>query len=336
LHEHGDRQEVDVLADLRRSGSLIIMAMVMRTSLAEANSVIEGDSLDVLAKLPDASVHLIVSDIPYGIGFDDWDVLHENTNSALLGTSPAQKKAGAVFSKRGKPINGWSEADGNIPREYYDWCSRWAPDWLRVLKPGGSAIVFAGRRFASRCVVALEDAGFNFRDMLAWTRPQAVHRAQRLSVVFDRRGDTLSSKRWEGWRVGNLRPTFEPILWFFKPYRITIADNVLEHGVGAYNQEAIAHLFGSVDNIIHCGFEPGEGGLHPAQKPLRLVQGLIEMTTIPGQVVLDPFAGSGTTAVAAKASGRKFIAIERDGSACASIRKRLNQPLQASRRYAAQ
>lgn len=81
---------------------------------------IAGDCVELIREVPDNSVHLILSDIPYGIGADDWDVLHENTNSALLGQSPAQERAGAVFKRRGKPINGWSEADGNIPREYYD------------------------------------------------------------------------------------------------------------------------------------------------------------------------------------------------------------------------
>jgi site-specific DNA-methyltransferase (adenine-specific) len=138
--------------------------------------------------------------------------------------------------------------------------------------------------------------------------------------------------RWDGWRVGNLRPTFEPILWFFKPYRVTIADNVLEHRVGAYNQEALLQHFGSVDNIIQCGFAPNESGLHAAQKPLRLMQGLIELSTLPGQVVLDPFAGSGTTAVAAKAADRRYIAIERDKEAYAVMRKRLGQPLRAPAR----
>ena len=56
--------------------------------------------------MADESVHLILSDIPYGIGAEDWDVLHENTNAAYLGSSPAQEKAGTVFKKRGKLING--------------------------------------------------------------------------------------------------------------------------------------------------------------------------------------------------------------------------------------
>ena len=120
----------------------------------------QKDGISSLAELPANSIHLIASDIPYGIGIEDWDVLHSNTNSALLGASPAQIKAGAVFKKRGKPINGWSEADRLIPIQYYNWCSTWASEWYRVLKPGGSAFVFSGRRYAHRCICALEDSGF--------------------------------------------------------------------------------------------------------------------------------------------------------------------------------
>ncbi|AKT44216.1 DNA-methyltransferase [Chondromyces crocatus] len=296
----------------------------------EGAGVLQGDCLELTRQIPDGSVHLILSDIPYGIGAEAWDVLHENTNSALLGASPAQQRAGSVFRRRGKPINGWSEADAEIPREYQAFCARWASEWLRVLKPGGSAVVFAGRRFAPRCVTALEDAGFNFRDMLAWSRPQAVHRAQRLSVVFERRGDTERAQQWTGWRLGNLRPTFEPILWCFKPYRITIADNVIEHEVGAYNEEAFRRHFGSTDNVLSCGLDQGEGGLHPTQKPLRLLKGLIELTTLPGHLVLDPFAGSGSTAVAAQATGRRYLVIERDPAYCEVIRQRLRPASEGS------
>ena len=289
----------------------------------EGSGVACGDSLELLKDVPDKSVHLILSDIPYGIGTDDWDVLHNNTNSAFMGSSPAQKRAGGVFRRRGKPINGWSEADGNIPKEYYEWCCRWAPEWLRVLKPGGSALVFAGRRFAHRCASALEDCGFNVRDLLSWIRPRATHRAQRLSIVFERRGDTARAQEWDGWRVGNLRPVFEPIIWCFRPYKITIADNVIDHDVGAYNQEAFARYFQEPDNAIICGMDAGEGGLHPAQKPVKLMRALIELTTRPGHVVLDPFAGSGSTAVAAKYLERRYLAIEQDRSLCEVIERRL-------------
>ena len=276
------------------------------------NSIYVADGTIAVNDIDRSSVHLILSDIPYGIGVDTWDVLHRNTNSAYLGNSPAQAKAGAVFRRRGKPLNGWSEADRQIPNQYQRWCESFATDWLRVLKPGGSALVFAGRRLSHRCIVAFEDAGFTFKDSLAWLRDAAPHRAQRLSVVYRRRGDTANAARWTGWRVGNLRPTFEPILWFVKPYPIgaTIADNVLKHGVGAYNEEAFVAYEREPNNVLRSGFSPREGGLHVAQKPIRLLRALIELTTVRGQLVLDPFCGSGSTLVAAKSSGRRYIGFD--------------------------
>ncbi len=114
------------------------------------DQVIHADSILAIKTLPENAVHLILSDIPYGIGMEEWDVLHDNSNSAYLGSSPAQTKAGAIFKKRGKPINGWSEADRKIPQQYYEWCKQWAGEWLRVVKPGGSVFIFAGRRFSHR------------------------------------------------------------------------------------------------------------------------------------------------------------------------------------------
>ncbi len=286
----------------------------IKNDYSPLNQIISGDSIDVVKNIDSNSVHLILSDIPYGIGVDEWDVLHDNTNSALLGSSPAQAKAGAIFKKRGKPLNGWSESDRQIPQQYYNWCKSWAPDWLRVLKPGGSAIVFAGRRMSHRCICAFEDSGFTFKDMIAWVKDRAPHRAQRLSVVYERRGDYSNADSWEGWRIGNLRPVFEPILWFIKPYKTggTIADNALENNLGAFNENAFIKYNAKPDNIIFIGSAKDDAGLHPTQKPLKLMQALIELTTIENQTVLDPFCGSGTTIIAAYLLNRKYIGIEKE------------------------
>lgn len=293
------------------------------------NKVINADSIEAMRDMPGNFAHLILSDIPYGIGIDDWDVLHDNTNSAYLGASPAQIKAGGIFKKRGKPINGWSEADREIPKQYYEWCSKWAPEWLRVIKPGGSVIIFAGRRFSHRCIAALEDAGFTFKDMFAWLRQQAPHRAQRLSVVYERRGDVENSAQWDGWRIGNLRPTFEPVLWFTKPYKIgtTIADNVLAYGVGAFNEQAFLKYEKSPDNVLYSGFSPGEAGLHPTQKPVRLLQAFIELTTQEEHIVLDPFCGSGSTLVAAMLTKRNYVGFEINKEYALMAEARLNPNL---------
>jgi site-specific DNA-methyltransferase (adenine-specific) len=302
------------------------------------DELICGDSVIVLKSIKDESVDAIISDIPYGIGFEEWDVLHNNTNSALGGASSAQKEAGNLFKRRGKPLNGWSAADKKIPLEYQQWCSQWAPDWLRALKPGASCFVFAGRRFAHRCVAALEDVGFNFKDMLAWEKPAAAHRAQRVSEVFRRRGNKESAEQWEGWRVANLRPLFEPILWFQKPYKVggTLADNVLNHQVGAWNEKALEKysLLSSRNdslansNIIYVPCNKDDHGLHPTQKPLLLMKLLIELVTRESALVLDPFMGSGTTCIAAKELGRHYIGIDIDKGSVATAEQRLSTHLQ--------
>lgn len=290
------------------------------------NQVYCGNSIELIKQVASDSIHLIASDIPYGIGAEEWDVLHDNTNSAYLGTSPAQEKAGNVFKKRGKPLNGWSEADREIPRQYYEWVSSWASEWYRVLKDGASAFVFAGRRLSHRCVCAFEDAGFTYKDMIAWDREKAAHRAQRISCVYERRGDEKSAADWEGWKLGNLRPTFEPILWFQKPYKIggTLADNVLENGVGAYNEKIFAKYGQKPNNIITLSAGADDIGLHPTQKPVVLMQLLIELVTVNGQTVLDPFCGSGTTLVAAAKLNRNYVGFEREKEFVATARKRLD------------
>ncbi|MBE7709707.1 MAG: site-specific DNA-methyltransferase [Cyanobacteria bacterium SIG32] len=279
----------------------------------EIDNIYCGDCTQLIKEIDNNSIDLILSDIPYGISVENWDVLHNNTNSALLGTSPAQIQAGKIFQKRGKPLNGWSEADKKIPVEYYNWVRSWVDDWLRVTKPGGSVFVFAGRRLAHRCICAFEDAGFIYKDMIGWDKQKAAHRAQHISCVFDRRKDYLTSEKWEGWKVGNLRPVFEPILWFMKPYKIggTLADNVLEYEVGAYNETILDKYNQKTNNLFFIESQNSDKGLHPTQKPLKLMELLIELTTTKAQIVLDPFAGSATTLVAAYNLDRHFIGFEK-------------------------
>lgn len=276
------------------------------------NNVFQGNSADLIKELDSSSIHVIISDIPYGISYDEWDVLHNNTNSALLGTSEAQLKAGGVFRHRGKPLNGWSEKDKEIPLEYQRWCEGWASEWLRVLMPASSVFIFAGRRMAHRCIVAMENAGFLFKDMISWQKDHAPHRAQRISIVFNNRKDILNATKWEGWRVGNLRPIFEPILWFMKPYTVggTLTDNIRDYDVGAFNNELWKSYTTDCSNVLKIPSKKSDHGLHPTQKPVEIMEALIRLVTIENQIVLDPFCGSGSTLVAAKNLGRKYIGFE--------------------------
>ena len=300
------------------------------------DKIICGDSIELIKSIDNEYVHAIISDIPYGICYEDWDILHNNSNSALGGTSNAQLEMGSLFKRRGKPLNGWSESDKKIPIEYQEWCSKWASEWLRVLKSGGSCFIFAGRRYAHRCIVALEDAGFTFKDMLAWEKNFAAAKAQRLSSIYERRNDDENEQKWKGWRVANLRPIFEPILWFQKPYKIggTIADNVINNEVGAWNEEAIKKYNlnyrnnNFYDNIIKVETSKSDFGNHVNQKPLKLMEFLISLVTKENAIILDPFCGSGTTCIAAKNINRHYIGIEIDTHNVEISNKRLLESMQ--------
>lgn len=270
-----------------------------------------ADCREHIPLLANESIDLLLSDIPYGISLDDWDVLHSNTNSALLGQSPAQIGKTA-FKRRGKPINGWSQSDRNMGIEYENWCKSWVTLILPKLKTGASVFVFGARRTLHHVINAFEDNGMLLKDILVWKKASAHHRAQRISAVFDRRGLKDAAEQWKGWRLGNLAPIYEPIAWFMKPYRIggTITDNVLQYGVGAINLDD-PHLRGfNLTNVLEFGFEKSEERIHETQKPLQLIECLIRLTTRENQLVLDPFIGSGTTAVAAIRTGRRFIGFE--------------------------
>ncbi len=287
-----------------------------------------ADCRDHMLLLEDNSIELFLSDIPYGISLDNWDVLHNNTNSALLGQSPAQVGK-LAFKRRGKPISGWSQADRNIGKEYAEWCKSWTDMVMPKVKSGASLFVFGARRTIHRVVNAFEDSGFLLKDILAWKKGSAHHRAQRVSIVFDRRGLKDAADAWRGWRLGNLAPVYEPVAWFMKPYRIggTIADTVLEHGVGAMNLQECQIHGSNPTNVLEFGFQKNERRIHETQKPLQLIEFLIKLTTKEGQTVLDPFMGSGTTAVAARRLKRHFIGFEIVPEFHAGSLQRLDQDL---------
>lgn len=249
------------------------------------------------------SVDIVLSDIPYGINFDDWDVLHTNTNSALMGNTEHQLKD-TTFKKRGKPINGWNEADKKISLEYYEWCKEWCKDLFRVTKEASPIFLFSSRRYLHRVCCALEDEGFLIRDILIWQKDRCNAKAQRINNVLHKRG--IYDDSFNDYRIGNLAPMYEPIIWAMKPYSHTLTDCVLENKIGGF--------YGENDtlpsNIFYCPINV-KNKYHPTEKPLQLIKDLIKTFSIDNKhIILDPFMGSGTTAVACKELDRNYIGFE--------------------------
>jgi site-specific DNA-methyltransferase (adenine-specific) len=204
-----------------------------------------GDCLERMKEIPDASVDVCISDIPYGIDFDEWDVTHNNSNSALLGQSP--KNVGSkLFKSRGKPLNGWSQEDKLRTRQFQDWCSTWLSEVYRVLKPCSPILILCGRQNQHRFTCASEDAGFILKDVITWNKGKAPFRAQKVSNIYEQRGLPLD---YEGdWRLGNLSPYCEPIIYMFKPYKVgtTITDQFMENKLGCFDANILTK------NIVAC------------------------------------------------------------------------------------
>jgi DNA methylase len=388
----------------------------------ESVTLYHGDCREVLLSLPDASVDAVVTDPPYELGF------------------------------MGK---GW-DASG-IAYEVALW-----RDALRVLKPGGHLLAFGGTRTWHRLACAIEDAGFEVRDSIAWMYGSGFPKSLDVSKAIDKAAGvereegvpgpyvnrrprakvaatnsysdgvgeassalitapaTPAAQQWQGWGTA-LKPAFEPIVVARKPLIGTVAANVLKHGTGALNVDgcriAASDPFGGgakatsgfVDGYEGDGWTPGNdkgrwpanvildesqaaeldrqsgvtsstqasssrplqrqdnevygkglgsidpdntyadtggasrffytakadsserprvnGVAHPTVKPLDLMRYLVRLVTPPGGVVLEPFAGSGTTLEAAVIEGFRAIGIERETDYLPLITQRLTKPL---------
>ena len=266
-------------------------------------SLYNGDCIEIMKKLQDNSIDIVITDIPYGIDFSDWDVLHNNTNSALGGYSEHQKN-NTTFKRRGKPINGWSEADKRIPYEYQEWCNKWAKELFRVTKEASPILIFSSRRFQHRVACALEDNGFMIRDILIWQKDKCNAKAQRINNVLNKRG--IYDSKYDDYRIGNLAPYYEPIIFAMKPYKNTLTDRILKDDIGGFN--CVDNKIPS--NILYCPTNK-KNKYHETEKPVELIEKIIDIFSINNKhTILDFTAGSCSTGVAALNKGKNFIGIE--------------------------
>jgi DNA modification methylase len=217
-----------------------------------------GDCIEVMRALPDSSVHAIVTDPPYGLGFmgKAWDGLPPGLDFAV--------------------------------------------EAFRVLKPGGHILAFGGSRTWHRLAVAIEDAGFEIRDSIAWLYGSGFPKSMDVSKAIDKAAGaqrevvgtrtktgmggstiyaqdawtqsnlglvtlditapaTVDAQQWEGWGTA-LKPAFEPIVVGRKPLAGTVAANAMMHGTGALNIDA-------------CRVATDEDRTRPARTPNSILGG---------------------------------------------------------------
>lgn len=181
-----------------------------------------GDCLDVLRTLPDSSIDSIVTDPPYGLTTGKKG--GSGVASVNLESPYGRARIGTGNGSGGFMGLAW---DSDVPP-----VAVWA-ECLRVLKPGGHLLAFAGTRTQHRMACRIEDAGFEIRDMLAWLYGSGFPKSRNIAEQDMSGRDT---EQWQGWGTA-LKPSLEPITMARKPLAkgFTVAANVLTHGTGALN-----------------------------------------------------------------------------------------------------
>ncbi len=183
----------------------------------------------------------------------------------------------------------------------------WITECKRVLKPNGTIWISGTLHSIFKCGFIIQELGFHILNDISWYKPNA---APNLScTVFAHSHETL--------------------IWAKKDKKIKHTYNYKEMKEGYFPEDKIKNegkQMRSVWSIPTPTSAEKEFGKHPTQKPLALLKRIILASTNNGDTILDPFNGSGTTAVACKIIGsRNYIGIEIDSNYIELTNKRLKQ-----------
>lgn len=306
-----------------------------------------GNCINVLKAYPDDYFHSIVTDPPYNVSI-------------------------AVQSNQ----KGWDNFKSN--REFQKWCEQWAKECLRVLKPGGYIISFSSQRTCHRMTCALEDVGFEIKDVINWLYFSGMPKGNRSEdkkmgpslkpcsepavlakkPIKERNNEEQYKKTKTGFlHIEQCRFPFGSPHWLgpnddsmLSQWDTPISSNFTKGGkyLAANKEDDYKRVDISAyrpdngrfpANIFHCkkaNMREKDAGIrasssnqnkrrnfHPSVKPLKLMRWLLKLVTPKNGKVLDPFLGSGTTAVACMLEGYKCVGIELNKDYQAIIKSRV-------------
>lgn len=254
-----------------------------------------GDCLEILPTLPDGSVDMVLTDPPYGF-----------------------EKTKAAWDSNAMPFD----------------LGAFLTECQRVVKPRGAICVFAAPPFSAYLLLAGQAAyryswyyekamGANFgnsalqplrviEEILVFSRSIAS------ANQYTNESDTMI---YHPPRVRLQRPYVRED----KPHHKRIASPSPSAAITTNRKSKRVYEFATPDNLIYGTTMGDERGLHPTQKPTTVCAYLIQTYTKPGDVVLDPFMGSGTTGAACLSTGRSFIGIEKHPPYHETAQQRLRQ-----------
>lgn len=286
------------------------------------NTIIHGDCLNLIKELPTEVVDLVIADPPYfKVVGEKWDY-------------------------------SWRTID-----DYLDWSYEWIKEVSRILRLGGSFYLFGYIRVLAHIIPKLEDYGLEFKQQIIIDKGmQAVSgRATKNYTIFPNTTESIlliikDNKKWlkqflkekqreKGWSSKQINDKLGVKSNGGGMWSIYTGKNVCEQFPTKERWSQFQNLFDfSLDyEKVSQTFNPimgftnvwtdidfyKEKRIHPTQKPLKLVQRLIEASSNQKDLVVDPFMGSGTTVVAAKILNRKYIGFEINKDYVNQVRKRL-------------
>ena len=248
------------------------------------DSIIEGDCIGAMARLPDKSVDMIFADPPYNL-----------------------QLGGDLFRPEGGKVDAcdddWDKFDSL--GAYDDFTREWLAEARRILKDDGTIWVIGSYHNIYRVGTLLQDADFWILNDIVWRKSNPM-------------------PNFRGTRFTNAHET---LLWCAKDEKARYTFNY--QAMKALNDDLQMRSDWLLP--ICSGAERAKDGkgdkAHPTQKPESLLYRVLLACTKPGDVVLDPFFGTGTTGAVARRLGRRWIGIERERDYVKVARARIDATL---------
>ena len=278
------------------------------------NQIIHGDCFEILKTIPDSSIDAVITDPPYGIGLAKWDSVVD----IPLFTKEVKRVTNgfyAFFGQMPTMVN-WINSANNEKLHYCEHIS-----WVkRVPTPTHRSRL---SRSHESCLI------FSLGTIKKFYNVKGLYQDVKVPGILLDITTMISIQRYisklQQWITEGLPPQYAGS--YKKQLHFHVAKLHSEHKY-KFNFDVNFTNVWSFAQVMHSPGRRTKGDyLHPTEKPLEIMKRLVEMLTPEGGTVLDPFAGSGTTALACKELGRNYICIEKEREYIDIIHQRLNTPI---------